>query len=135
MKKSCKYCGMVHFISAVCQRKPPPKPARKKDTRESRFRSTAAWQKKTAEILERDHYLCKHCVSNGRISFGKLEVHHIVPLSERYDLRLDSDNLISLCLACHDKADHGGIPPATLVELARKKVPPLLFEAQKRQKT
>lgn len=51
-----------------------------------------------------------------------LSVHHIVPLSEDYERRLDAGNLITLCRFCHAKAEHGGILRARLFELAS--IPP-----------
>jgi 5-methylcytosine-specific restriction endonuclease McrA len=46
------------------------------------------------------HYQCQLCKHEGRTS-GADEVHHIVPLSEDFDLRLEWENLIPLCRACH----------------------------------
>ncbi|MCL2045743.1 MAG: HNH endonuclease [Oscillospiraceae bacterium] len=76
-------------------------------------------------------HLCKLCASEGRISYGKLEVHHIEPLSERFDLRLDLDNLVSLCGGCHEKADGGRVARKHLRKIAASKVPPLLFRKGK----
>ena len=132
MKKSCRYCGRTHQSGQVCKLKPLPKPRRKAGTKEVRFRNTNAWKRKRSEILERDYHLCKHCASLGRVTYEKLEVHHIAPLSERYDLRLEEGNLIALCSGCHYKADGGEIPRSLLRKLGKSKVPPLLIGRAKR---
>ena len=131
MRKSCKYCGRIHEGGVPCAKKPPPKARKKEGRRESSFRSSYAWQKARKATLERDFHLCKLCAAEGRISHGNLGVHHIEPLSERYDLRLDTGNLVSLCSGCHRKADGGGVARSRLRRIAASKVPPLLFRKGK----
>ena len=46
-------------------------------------------------------HLCKLCLSNGKITSRSLEVHHIIPVNTDDELRLDDDNLITLCNSCH----------------------------------
>ena len=58
-----------------------------------------AWRK---EVLERDCYACAIC---GSIEM--LEAHHIKPYALFPHLRIDHDNGITLCSACH-KAVHRG---------------------------
>lgn len=60
-------------------------------------------------LKERDSYLCQVCKDNDRYNYDDLEVHHIVPLEEDCNLRLDDDNLITLCVAHHKQADRGEI--------------------------
>lgn len=48
-----------------------------------------------------------------------LEVHHILPLKNHYDLRLEDENLITLCKKHHEMAEAGIIPVALLQEIAR----------------
>lgn len=50
--------------------------------------------------------------------FRGLSVHHIVPIEEDYSLRLDNDNLITLCSLCHSIAETGGIERRYLRSLA-----------------
>ena len=50
--------------------------------------------------------LCEECERNGIVTQAK-EVHHIIPIDERPELRLVWENLESLCIACHDKTKHG----------------------------
>ena len=113
MKKSCKYCGRIHDIGFECPRK--PKRIKNLNNKEAdNFRNTYAWQKKREEIKERDLYLCKACMDegiNGKVEYvyEDLEVHHIVPLNTDYSLRLENDNLITLCNKHHKEAENGDI--------------------------
>ena len=51
-------------------------------------------------VLSREP-LCRDCRSAGRLTPAR-DVHHIVKLRERPDLRLDSDNVMPLCRPCHE---------------------------------
>ena len=46
--------------------------------------------------------LCELCLKNGIIREGK-EVHHIEPISENWDKRLEYDNLLLLCSEHHNQ--------------------------------
>ena len=46
--------------------------------------------------------LCEECLKQGRIILAN-EVHHIKPVDYYPELRLDIDNLESLCKVCHEK--------------------------------
>lgn len=71
----------------------------------------------------------------------ELEVHHIVPLAEDYDLRLENENLITLCVRHHKMADDGIIPASLLMEIAKEneengcqalvEIPPLGVRSEK----
>lgn len=87
------------------------------------FYNAAAWKHKRMQILERDHYECQDCrkrlkdaVAAGHILQGEdrkirraEEVHHIIELKEHPELGLEDDNLISLCVKCHNLR-HGRTP-------------------------
>lgn len=66
------------------------------------FYKTTKWKHKRENILKRDSYLCQECKRYGKTT-GATTVHHIKPLEFNYDLRLNNNNLISLCSKCHDK--------------------------------
>ncbi len=122
MLKSCKYCGRVHDSKYNCGHKPVRKKIR---TTQSSFRSTEAWKRKSLEIRDRDHYLCQVCTRNlygtvNRYNNRQIEVHHIIPLAEDYDRRLDNNNLISLCAMHHEIAESGGIPREVLLDIAKR---------------
>jgi 5-methylcytosine-specific restriction enzyme A len=52
--------------------------------------------------LRRDNYQCKECSRYGRTTQANT-VHHIFPLETHPELRLTSDNLVSLCGKCHNE--------------------------------
>jgi len=111
MLKSCKHCGRIHQREYDCGKK--PQYSRHKDI--DKFRSTQAWQDKREEIKQRDNYLCQICIRNlyntvNQFTYDGLSVHHAVPMSNDYDKRLDSNNLIALCGAHHEMAESGEIP-------------------------
>ena len=61
---------------------------------------TTKWRNKRKAILARDHYRCVECKKYGRLTEAVL-VHHIKALEDYPELAFDSDNLVSLCYACH----------------------------------
>ena len=109
---TCPKCGVV-LRGHIC----PYRKGRQKsgDRRSDQFRKTKAWTNKSIEIRQRDRYLCQVCLRNlyntlSFLTYKTVEVHHITPLCEDYDKRLDNDNLISLCSYHHKMADGGQIP-------------------------
>lgn len=121
MLKSCSYCGGIHQRNHKCSRRPK----RKKETNEiNKFRWSTVWMKKSKWIRERDKHLCQICLlerynTQTKYNFNNIEVHHIVPLIEDWNRRLDDTNLISLCAYHHKMADSGQIPKDELVGLVR----------------
>ena len=77
--------------------------ARAVDDFTEQFYKSKKWKKKREAILKRDKYMCRECAKYGRRK-DAVCVHHIKHLEEFPELGLDSDNLISLCAACHNKA-------------------------------
>ncbi len=102
--KSCKYCGRIHDRKHDCGQIPK---RQKRSTSITKFRSGGSWQKKRNTIINLDKGLCVACKKLKIYTYSDLEVHHIVPLSEDWDLRLEEDNLITLCEGHHDQADRG----------------------------
>ena len=49
-------------------------------------------------VYQRDKYTCQSCGAKGNI-----HAHHIKPLADNFDLALDVDNGITLCVKCHEK--------------------------------
>ena len=66
------------------------------------FYTSPQWKAKRAAILSRDGYMCRECKRYGR-QREATTVHHIKHYDEYPELALESDNLISLCEACHNK--------------------------------
>lgn len=119
MLKTCSRCGIVP-MDHIC----PYKPHRVKHRDEvaDKFRKSTKWTQKSISIRERDRYLCQVCLKGlyntiNQYSYKNLEVHHIEPINECYDRRLDDDNLITLCVMHHKMADAGEIPRDILHEL------------------
>lgn len=72
-------------------------------------------------IRERDHYMCVYCKEHDdTVTRSEIEVHHIIPVREDYDRRLDGDNLISLCRVHHEEAEQGTIRRDVLKAMAAK---------------
>jgi 5-methylcytosine-specific restriction protein A len=84
---------------------------------------------KQQERLKKDHYLCQACLHNldgagVRYTTDALEVHHIVPVSEDWDLRFDWSNLITLCRCHHELAESGALGRCALQKLNEQQHPP-----------
>lgn len=58
-----------------------------------------AWRK-LSERFRSHNPLCANCNSNGRVTIAQ-DVHHIKPIRSNPELRLEWDNLMSLCRPCH----------------------------------
>lgn len=123
MKKACKYCGKIHERNYLCEKKPQRNEKKIKNI--DVFRGSYDWKLKREYIKRRDKHLCQACLNNlqgtiKRINTENLSVHHIKPLFYHYDLRLDDDNLITLCDMHHELAECGKIS----AELLQKLIPP-----------
>ena len=119
---TCSKCGIVPRGHRC-----PYKTYKKKayDTEADKFRKTKRWTKKSLEVRQRDRYLCRVCEANlyntiQQFTFNDIDVHHIVPINEDYNKRLDNDNLITLCRYHHKMADDGKIPKEILYKLIDK---------------
>ena len=127
MFRSCPYCGRMHQDGIVCPRRPDKhRYGKPRVTPIDRFRKTAAWQRKRSTILDRDFHMCRICNEGSYGTYAgvayyskNLSVHHIEPLSERFDLRLEDDNLITCCSFHHKMAEDGEIPRQYLHRLTQ----------------
>ncbi|WP_270578005.1 HNH endonuclease [Caldibacillus thermoamylovorans] len=66
------------------------------------FYKSQKWIRKRELILKRDEYKCRECKRYGKTS-PATTVHHVIPLDQRPDLKLNINNLISLCDKCHNQ--------------------------------
>ena len=72
-------------------------------------RHTGAWQRLRIQALNRDHWLCRWCLGEGRLT-PATEVHHLIPVETDPSRALDLDNLVSLCRVCHEGTKQRGAP-------------------------
>lgn len=127
MLKSCHYCGRIHDSKHICLQKKEAQKLRqkKKDTPETKFRYTKQWKDKRESIRVRDRQVCQLCVRglhNPERIFETedLSVHHIVPVAEDWDRRLDDYNLITLCPRHHEMAEKGEVKREELSRIAEE---------------
>lgn len=120
--KSCGYCGRVHSTDIVCSKKSI---IRNKVSYKGDLRNTYKWRKKREHIKHRDNYICQVCIRKdyfnpiGQYEFNNLQVHHIEPYKENEELFYDDDNLITLCIYHHERAEEGKIPKQYLKTIAK----------------
>ena len=134
MLVSCKYCGRIHERKFECEPKKKEieeqkqkriKKFKKKKNYINSFRCTKAWTNKSIEIRKRDLYLCQICIRKkynykNQYENNKLSVHHIIPIHEDYNKRLDNNNLITLCDMHHQMAEDGYIPRDELLLIVKE---------------
>lgn len=120
--KSCGYCGRVHSTDIVCSKKAV---IRNKVSYKGDLRNTYKWRKKREHIKHRDNYICQVCIRKdyfnpiGQYAFNNLQVHHIEPYKENEELFYDDNNLITLCIYHHERAEEGNIPKQYLRNIAK----------------
>lgn len=118
MKKACSYCGQIHDKGFQCNMKPVMKIFSGEDVRRAdKFRSSYDWKLKRVHIMKRDKFLCMVCLNEGRLCNENLSVHHIKSLETAFDLRLNDENLITLCEKHHEMAEKGEISAEKLMEI------------------
>lgn len=127
MLKSCHYCGRIHDKKYVCPQKEEAikRRQKKKGTKEDKFRSSSEWKWKREDIRIRDRQICQLCVrglytAEKEIQTEGIEVHHIVPIEEDWDRRMDGENLITLCRYHHEMAEKEQIKRVILKKIAKE---------------
>lgn len=126
MKKACPYCGAIHDKKYICPKKPIGKYHNRTEISDADiFRGSYEWKCKREYVLKRDLYLCVACRHQlpGSIRLynnEELSVHHIQPLKTNFELRLDDDNLITLCRTHHEMAEKSEISAEILKKLLTK---------------
>lgn len=103
-RNNCLDCGVkVKCIkSKRCLSCHNRKQDKGKSTERVKFNASKKWATLRNECFERDSYTCQHCNKLG----GTLNAHHIKTWAKHPDLRLDINNLVTLCLECHREV-HG----------------------------
>lgn len=122
--KTCSYCHKIHDVKMKCTAKKGyyrDKNTRyEKDKDYIKFIKSKQWHNKSQEIKRLDCYRCLVCQSLGLISPVYLEVHHIIKYRNDASLRLDNNNLITLCVNHHKQADSNKIQASELYSLINK---------------
>ena len=122
--KTCTYCRKIHGKEINCTAKKGyyrEKNSRyEKDKDYIKFIKSKQWHNKSQEIKRLDSHCCLVCQSLGLISPVYLEVHHIITYRNNSSLRLDNNNLITLCIAHHKMADSNKITSSELHSLINK---------------
>lgn len=62
-----------------------------------KFYNSKDWETVRLIVLKRDNFECQWCKEEGKVTTEDLEVDHIAELQDRPDLKLDPDNLRTLC--------------------------------------
>lgn len=57
------------------------------------------WQKKRLEVMQRDGFICQHCLSEDK----PLQVHHLVYEKDKKPWEYADEDLITLCEECHQR--------------------------------
>lgn len=126
MLKSCKYCGKIHDSRFDCGKKPQRIYIKRDYSTESRqFRRKESWKQMSLRIRDRDNHLCQVCLRGlyklpgaSVLNYENISVHHIEPIKDAPEKKLDPYNLISLCSMHHEMADSGEIPAELLKNMA-----------------
>lgn len=100
MLKACSRCGKIHGYNECSVPRIYKGHKPNKVTEAVTFRGSVRWKHKRIQILQRDNFVCRLCLSKGIISNRNLEVHHIKSIMSGGE-KLDDNNLITLCHTCH----------------------------------
>lgn len=130
MLKSCSYCGRIHDSKVTCNKKKEAAQARwenRKKTKALVFRRSSTWTDKSIEIRMRDNYMCLCCKklfegTKEQFNTTDLSVHHIVPIEEDYEQRLEDNNLITVCGIHHEMCEAGKITREVQFNLAKESI-------------
>ena len=72
----------------------------------AKFYNSKQWKKMSEYIKTKYNGICLMCFINyGLFKFADM-VHHIEPIRDNWERRLDENNLIPLCNQCHNNIDH-----------------------------
>ena len=132
MLRSCKYCGRIHDPRQECPQKKKMSAERymyRCGTKADRFRRTNAWTAKSLMVRDRDRFMCLCCAAqlDGTVRVVETEglsVHHIVPLEEDFELRLDETNLITVCSVHHEMCEKK--------EISREEIQRIIMEQEEK---
>lgn len=117
LKKTCPRCGaLIDFNKIYCDacQKEVDELQKKQDRKYNaevrfvrdkqyhEFYNSPEWQQVRNAAIARDHALCQDCLKQHIIKPYDV-VHHIVPIKDNWNKRLELDNLVCLCESCHQE--------------------------------
>lgn len=109
INKICSRCGRILPVGERCSCQPAYRRDYQKFRRDKKiqeFRNSSEWREMRKRILIRDDNTDQYVLyTTGALRPG-FSVHHIIPLSERWDLRLDEHNLITLSDDTHASLEY-----------------------------
>ena len=76
-----------------------------KSDKYDKFYRSKEWLNKRRYIIERDMGLCIDCLISKEEPVDEKIVHHIEPVKDNWNRRLENNNLISVCDSCHKKIE------------------------------
>lgn len=118
MFKACSRCGRIHLAGHRCYAN--SKNYYQHDAEIKKFRNSGAWRNKAEEIKTRDKFLCQICLKKNIFNYKELSVHHIQPIAENQELRLENSNLITVCELHHKECEVGKIPRTEQQEIVNE---------------
>lgn len=109
INKICSRCGKILPVGERCSCQPAYRRDYnrfRRDKKIAAFRASAEWRAMRQQIIERDNGTDQYVLhTTGALRPG-FSVHHIIPLSERWDLRLAEHNLITLSDDTHASLEY-----------------------------
>lgn len=101
---SLSFCSRCNGIRSECECN------HRLDVRESQKTSARGYGWDWTQLSKRyrtENPFCQVCYDKGKLT-GVDHVHHIQPIKDAPQLRLDWNNLQSVCKACHIDVERGG---------------------------
>ena len=109
ISKICSRCGRILLVGERCSCQPAYRRDYQKFRRGKKiqeFRNSAEWREMRKKIIERDDGTDQYVLhTTGALRPG-FSVHHIIPLSEDWERRLDPSNLITLSDDTHASLEY-----------------------------
>lgn len=109
INKICSRCGRILPVGERCSCQPAYRRDYQKFRRDKKiqeFRNSSEWREMRKKIIERDDGTDQYVLHTSGALRPGFSVHHIIPLSERWDLRLDEHNLITLSDDTHGSIEY-----------------------------
>lgn len=105
MQKMCSRChkliGILEQCNCIDKQRYKDYRNTRTDSKELRFYNSREWKVARVKVLELDNHLCLHCYLVDKTIRQADTVHHVIELKEDYSLRINKNNLISVCNSCH----------------------------------